>query len=394
MHGSASNTDLLTAKHVDDINMAGTEKAIDNYVTAVERIFGKCKLNKHQFTNCGVQYTMTPEHNIELDQDAYIKTLRPIVHSELTGADANAECTKTVTDLFVSLRGALAYTTLTQAWIQVFIVAAQRIQKPTNLEVRRLNAVTRKLQKEPKHLIFKAMQCAGHVDLHTDSGYRRLTDAEEEYKGYGMRGTCMLRRGKDAKHQDVVHLLDSICKSHRLTIRSSYGAEMLAASHGFDDVFPSIITLLELRHGVLSPEQLKNVREKGNISIKVTLTTDAESVYKSLTSRDLKTPAEKTLLGHVCWLRELMKLELIHKLQWCDTRDMTADGHTKGSIDRQSLLDVMQGRQKYNHEVKHYQPHRDTTSSSNLAILLCPEHCQHFMLGSSAAPTGQRDHLQ
>jgi hypothetical protein len=193
----------------------------------------------------------------------------------------------------------------------------------------------------------------------------------------------MLRRGKDSKHQDVVHLLDSICKSHRLTIRSSYGAEMLAASHGFDDVFPSIITLLELKHGVLTPEQFKNVRENGNISIKVTLTTDAESVYKSLTSRDLKTPAEKTLLGHVCWLRELMRLELIHKLQWCDTRDMTADGHTKGSIDRQSLLDVMQGRQKYNHEVKHYQPHRSDSKSSNLAILLCPEVLHHFLLAQA-----------
>ena len=132
--------------------MAGTEKAIDDYVIAVERIFGKCKMNKNQLTNCGVQYTLTPEHHVELDQDAYIKTLRPIVHPEPTGASADAKCTKTVTDLFVSLRGALAYTTLTQAWIQVFIVAAQRVQEPTNLEVRRLNAVTRKLQKGTKAL--------------------------------------------------------------------------------------------------------------------------------------------------------------------------------------------------------------------------------------------------
>ena len=88
------------------------------------------------------------------------------------------------------------------------------------------------------------------------------------------------------------------------------------------------------------------------------LTIDAESVYKSLTSRDLKAPAEKTLLGHVCWIRELLQLGLLESIQWCDTRDMTADGHTKGSIDRQLLLEVMRGHQAYKHEVKRHTPHR------------------------------------
>ena len=34
---------LRTAKHVDDINMTGEEKKIDNYVAAVEKVFGECK---------------------------------------------------------------------------------------------------------------------------------------------------------------------------------------------------------------------------------------------------------------------------------------------------------------------------------------------------------------
>ena len=67
----------------------------------------------------------------------------------------------------------------------------------------------------------------------------------------------------------------------------------------------------------------------GGLRITVTLTTDAESVYKSLSSKDLKFPTEKTLLGHVAWLRQLMNRGLIWEIQWCDTRDMTADGHTK-----------------------------------------------------------------
>ena len=107
--------DLLTAKHVNDINMSGRESLIDHYVSKVEKVFGKRKLNKRQVTNCGVQYTQKDNGDIALDQDVYVGTVRPIMISELTGAPAEHEATKNVADMFVSLRGALAYTTLTQA---------------------------------------------------------------------------------------------------------------------------------------------------------------------------------------------------------------------------------------------------------------------------------------
>ena len=139
---------------------------------------------------------------------------------------------------------------------------------------------------------------------------------------------------------NAVHLIDSACKSHRLRIRSSYSAETLAAAHGLEDAYPTMITLHELRHGILKPEELKNL----GLGIRVTLTIDAESVYKSLTSRDLKIPTEKSLLGHVSWVRELLAAGIVDHIQWCDTRDMTADGHTKGSIDRAGLIELMSGR--------------------------------------------------
>ena len=88
-----------------------------------------------------------------------------------------------MSDMFVSLRGALAYTTLTQAWIQVYIVSLHRIQQPTNLDVRRLNAVTRKLQASPRRLRYPIMKCSGTIDIHTDSGYRRLNGEDDEVNG-------------------------------------------------------------------------------------------------------------------------------------------------------------------------------------------------------------------
>ena len=146
---------------------------------------------------------------------------------------------------------------------------------------------------------------------------------------------------------------------------------LIAASHGYDDAFPTLITLVELKHGVLKPEELKAYREHGGMKLTVFLTTDAESVFKSLTSRDLKTPAEKTLLGHVSWIRELLQLRLIESIQWCDTRDMTADGHTKGCIDRKLLLEVMVGQQAYQHEVKSYTQHRGEAAASGEPVI-CP----------------------
>ena len=53
------------------------------------------------------------------------------------------------------------------------------------------------------------------------------------------------------------------------------------------------------------------MREHGLLALKVTLTTDAESVCKSITGRDLKAPAEKALLGHVWWLGELIQIGVI-----------------------------------------------------------------------------------
>ena len=366
---------LLTAKHVDDVNMAGTENQIDIYKTKVDNVFGSTKIHKHEYTNCGVRSIMDKEHNVSLDQDEYIKTLRPIVSPELTGASPEQEATKNLTDMFVSLRGAIAYVLLTQAWLQVYVVALQRVQVPTILDIRRLNAITRKLQRDPQKLIFHAMRCIGQLDIHTDSGYRRIESAED-VKGYGMRGMCSLRRGVPVTrgnallekqvsrgNANLVHLLDSVSKTHRLVIRSSYSAEIIGAAHGIEDAYPTIISLIELKKGSLSDEELKKIGEQGQQVIQATLTIDAEGVFKSITSSELKTPAEKTLLGHVMWIREYLRKGILHYVRWCDTRDMTADGHTKGSVDRKALIDLMHGKQIYEHDFKTYAPHRADRSS-------------------------------
>ena len=128
------------------------------------------------------------------------------------------------------------------------------------------------------------------------------------------------------------------------------------------------MTLHELRDRILTASELRDVREHDGLNIQVTLTVDAEAVFESLSSVDLKVHAEKTLLVHVAWLRELMVKSILKNIQWCDTRDQTSDGHTKGSVGRHLPLTAMAGRQEFKHAVKAYEPYR---KNSNFLTLLC-----------------------
>ena len=118
----------------------------------------------------------------------------------------------------------------------------------------------------------------------------------------------------------------------------------------------------------MTPTELKQIREVGGLCIHITLTTDAERVYKSLASRDLKIPTERILLGHIAWIRQMIELGIINVVQWCDTRDMTSDGHTKGSIDRELLLGIMCGQQAHMHPVKSYKRHSAAELPTNKYI--------------------------
>eukprot|EP00959_Pyramimonas_sp_CCMP1952_P249145 5208025-Pyramimonas_sp.AAC.1 len=77
--------------------------------------------------------------------------------------------------------------------------------------------------------------------------------------------------------------------------------------------------------------------ELGGFNIKAILTIDAESVFTSLSSKDLQKPTECTLLGRISWKRQMIDRDVVHGVQWCGTRDMAAEGYAKGCIDRSGL---------------------------------------------------------
>ena len=68
------------------------------------------------------------------------------------------------------------------------------------------------------------------------------------------------------------------------------------------------------------------------------------SVYSAITASRVKLPTEKSLLAHLQYVRKLLDKGIIQALVWVDTRDMYADGLTKGSVRRDRLRDLATGK--------------------------------------------------
>ncbi len=86
--------------------------------------------------------------------------------------------------------------------------------------------------------------------------------------------------------------------------------------------------------------------------MEIELARDAMSVFAATTANHVKMPAEKFLLSHIQFLRELCDKYIVTCLTWCDTRDMLADGLTKGKCERDSVATAMAGSFTMKHEVK------------------------------------------
>ena len=187
-----------------------------------------------------------------------------------------------------------------------------------------------------------------HLTAFSDAGFKK-----EETDGYALRGAVYIRHCEPMitpsgqKGSSVTgHLLHVESRSIKTVCRSTYAAELLAATATTDVLIPLTITMTEIVHGALGAEELKRLREEGwkdSIPITTRLLIDAKSVFESLKAVVFKAPSENSLAGHVLWLREMLEKKLLQFVTWTDTRDMLADGLTTGSVSREALEDSMKG---------------------------------------------------
>ena len=112
----------------------------------------------------------------------------------------------------------------------------------------------------------------------------------------------------------------------------------------------------EMQTGRSTAAEALSRREQGGYAVPAALYLDALSVYAAVTATFVKIPADNGVHVHCLYLRELLDNNVLFALIWQDTRDMLADGLTKGSVDRKALHDAMDGVVHVLHECKPWRP--------------------------------------
>ncbi len=77
-------------------------------------------------------------------------------------------------------------------------------------------------------------------------------------------------------------------------------------------------------------------------------------VFAAAIATFITIPAEKSLALHVQFLRELLGRLVSRVLIWFDSRDVCADGFTKGIVDRAAIQEVTNGTMAIRHDTTNW----------------------------------------
>ena len=347
----------LMAKHVDDLKLTGNKETVIWILSCIEKVFGKLKIEWNNFTNCGISHTQDADTKaISLDQHEYVSQIKTIAHCELSTKSADDYAGAELHALYWSILGAINYALMTRCDIAVFVSALQRhAQKPKIVHCKRLNAVVRWAQRNPQKVWYrplfesKANDTGTHLRLYSDAAFKR-----EEESGHSIRGALYIRcRGskfEDMKCSTHGHLIDHVSRNQRRVVRSTFSAELGGAGDTIDKAFILAQIFHEINTGQNTSATARHLRMYGGYTIPMCLYIDALSVFTAIVATFIKTPAENGLLVHLHYIRELLDYGVLDAFAWTDTRDMLADGMTKGAIDRKDLHEVMAGNIRILHD--------------------------------------------
>ena len=347
MTDSSGNICLMLLKHVDDLKIAGRREDIEKVVTHLSKEFGKLDLEYETFTFCGVRHQQTASE-ITLDQMSFIAAIKEMT---VTPAVMKEEfLAEDVRRQFLSLLMTVAYALLTRIDVAVYVTALQRISHVAQpIHVKRLNHLVRWMKQNPRKLVYQKLdEYPTCLVVYSDSGFQAKSDTGLSVRGMvSVRMTATdverLHTGSPTPVELKCHLLECASKSQRHVTRSTFASELFASTDATDTSVLTRLALHELHESTLSEEQAKRILE-GDVTSPVTLlmVLDALSVTAAIVAPTLRVPAEASLMVHVRWYRQQLSRGVL-RLSWSDTRDMLADGLTKGAIDRIALDLVMRG---------------------------------------------------
>jgi hypothetical protein len=392
---------FIGTKHVDDIKVGCQPHVLQEFIGVLEKHFGKGEIDitSSPFTNCGLRHIGLPCGGYTLDQIEYVNALKPIVTEEVSTSKAKALATTSaeadkrqlasiekgskeadeqsrlasprLAKLFLSLLMALAYALQTRPDLAIFVNALQRYaQTPRLVHVKRLNAVVRWAQKHPIKLTYRKMKCLHVLEMFSDAAFKREVDENDHASGRASRGAVFMRtgtatNGRNESKTVMVHLIDWHCGSIKQVTRSTFTSEGLACVAAVDQAITLATTLHEIEVGPVAIGQTKRLVEEAQLLYKIDGFVDAMSLIRALAASSIKVPQEKSFLLNLLWIADHIRTGLLKSLSWSDTRDMIADGLTKGSIDRALLHRACDGYRTLAHDIESISKHTTKTQSDN-----------------------------
>ena len=330
---------LLLSTHVDDLKGCGDEATTTRVLNVLTKEFGTLKTQFDDFTHCGIKHeTNKQDRSITLHQHEYAQQLILMDAVPLLAVSACTPLTATQHAQYLSSLGGVSWLVQTRTDICVYVCALQRAAKAPQVQhALRLIKVCKWVKRKKSHLLFKKLRTPTRVVAPSDSAFRK-----EDTKGLAMRGALiMVCEDADSHPGGNCHILEWYARKQRRVTRSTFSAELNAASDAYEFAKLIAMTLAECIRPYPSIQSLVALEENGDFPVPIHLIVDARSVFDALKASEIKAPSEISLIMFLCQLKEALLCHALSRLWWCDTHDMVADGLNKGAVSRQALLDLV-----------------------------------------------------
>jgi hypothetical protein len=330
---------LLLSTHVDDLKGTGEPETTEKVLKFLEKEFGTLKTQYDNFTHCGIAHETDEETgHIIMHQHEYAKQLILMDTAPLISVDPSTPLNTLQHSQYLSLLGGASWMVQTRLDICVYICALQRAAKsPQAQHALRLVKVCKWIKRKSSQLLYKKLRTPTRISVASDAAFRK-----EDVKGLAMRGAViMITEHDDSQPGGNCHILEWYARKQRRVTRSTFSAELNAASDAYEFAKLIAMTVAECVKPYPSIKTLVELEETGGFPVPINLTVDARSVFDALRAAEIKAPSEISLIMFLCQLKEAMLCHALSKLWWCDTHDMVADGLNKGAVSRQALLDLV-----------------------------------------------------
>ena len=164
-------------------------------------------------------------------------------------------------------------------------------------------------------------------------------DKKEDLKDFSQLGYIIcIAQDNPPTLDGPVHVLDWASKRAQRVCKSTFKAEILGATSGYEEAIQISRWMHEMESDVMdSPDPtrqlLAELADAGSSFCPIDALTDCKSVYDSLYGTKEPTPTDKDCILYLRWLREQLAAGIVRGLGWCCAHDMLADVLTRGMID-------------------------------------------------------------